>query len=442
MNVLIVDCENMQLDFALRCAAAGHSVRLFPDPAGKSKYGEGFKEFEIVADYKPYMEWAKDGLILLSGNYKYTTELDRYKELGFKIFAPSKRAADLELDRKKGMDAMKAAGIDLLPYHNFNSLDEAERFARKADQTYVFKALDGAVDDKALTYVSRDPADMCGWLKRQIKCGTKISKCMLQDKIEVDFEIGINGWFGPEGFLPDKYQISFEHKPFMPGDIGPQTGEMISLSQYVEHDQLVDEMLTPMVPILKALEHRGDFCIGCIIDKTGKAWPLEITSRLGYPAFFGQVASHKGDPAKWMRDLLDGKDSLKVSEDPCFSVVLAQPPFPYKYYDPDLTEGNPITIDDDAILDDLHFCGVMKGKGPTLEKGKVVEGEKYLTTGPYVMVVTGSGSTLERARKKVYRTIEQVHFPCMLYRNDGGEKVAKALPSMHSWGYALEMDEK
>lgn len=417
----------MGLDFALRAAQAGHAVKLFPDPAGKTPYGKGFTEFDIVSSYEYHMPWAKDGLILLTGNYKYCRDLDRYKEFGYKIFAPSQQSAKLELDRAFGMETMKAAGINLLPHETFDSLEAAHKHAKKADQTYVFKALDGAVDDKALTYVSRDPEDMCGWLKRQIKCGKDIHKCMLQEKVDVDFEIGINGWFGPEGFLPGKYQISFEHKPLMPGDIGPQTGEMISVSQYVEHDKLVDEMLTPLVPVLTALGHRGDFCVGCIIDKQGRAWPLETTARLGYPAFFGQVASHRGDPVEWMRDLLDGRDTLKPSYDVCASVVLAQPPFPYKYHEPELVEGNRIAIDSPDILDDLHFVGVMK------------KGEEYQTTGAYVMVATALGKTVEKMRDKVYNTIDQVHFPNMLYRNDAGMKIEKALSAIHRAGYAKHL---
>lgn len=426
MNILIIDCENMGLDFALRSAAWDHKVKLFPDPAGESRYGEGFKEIELVQDYKPHMDWAKDGLIILTGNYKYTHDLDRYRDYGYPIFAPTVASARLELDRMAGMEAMKGAGLELLPYDMFDSLEECEKAARKSDQTYVFKALDGAADDKALTYVSTDQKDLCGWLKRQIKAGCQIKKCMLQEKIEADFEIGANGWFGPEGFLPDKYQISFEAKPLMPGDIGPNTGEQIGVAQYVETDKLVEELLVPLAPALQALGHRGDFCVGAIIDKKGKAWPLEVTARFGYPAFFGQVAVHRGDPSKWMRDLLDGKDTLKVSYDPCAAVVLAQPPYPYKYKDLNRVEGNPIQIAPE-VMDDLHFAGVMKQK------------DEYLTASAYVMVATSTGKALERMKERALRVIEGVRFPDMMYRNDVGDKVMKALPQMHKAGYAKHL---
>jgi hypothetical protein len=62
--------------------------------------------------------------------------------------------------------------------------------------------------------VSKDLADMVGWLRRQIKLG-KVLKgpAMLQEKVERLDELGVSGWMGPDGFLPDKWQVCVEHKP-------------------------------------------------------------------------------------------------------------------------------------------------------------------------------------------------------------------------------------
>lgn len=442
MRILIIDQEVMGLDLVLRFTAAGHDCKWFRATNKPIKDGKGFRGFEIVDSWQPHMNWAKDGLILLTGNSKYLREIDRWRDLGFRnIFGPTAASAELETNRGIGMQAFIDAGIEVLPYEEFSSMAAAERFQMKSDKNYVFKVLDGSVADKALTYVSKDPADMVGWLRRQIKAGCKVTKCMLQEKVEADFEIGINGWFGPDGFLPEKYQLSFEHKKLMPGDIGCNTGEMVSLSQYVETDNLVAEMMTPLVGALRKAGHRGDFCVGAMIDTQGKAWPLETTCRLGYPAIFGQLASHKGDPAQWMMDLLNGKDTLKVSYDPCIAVVCGQPRFPYENSPPELVEGNPISGVDDSNIDNLHFCGVMKAKGPVIQGSKIVEEDTYQTTAEYVMVATAVGKTIARARDKVYRVLEDVKFPNMIYRNDAGLKVEANLPVMHKAGYALEIGE-
>ena len=440
MNILAIDQECMGLDFVLRCVAAGHAVKWFRYTKKPIRDGEGFDGFEIVNDWREHMAWAKDGLIWCSGNFRYLTELDRWREdFGYKVFAPTLASARLEIERSVGMDAMKAAGMEVPPYQTFDSLADAEKFARKSDRAWVFKPM-GDTDDKSLTYCSKDPADLVGWLRRQIKRGALLKgQCMLQEKIDMLCEFGVSGWFGPDGFLPGKYQICFEHKPLMNGDIGPNTGEQGTVCQYVETDKLAEECLLPMAPALAALGHRGDFAVGVGIDKAGKPWPFEFTARCGWPAFFIQVASHRGDPAKWMRDLLDGKDTLRVSNDVAIGVVCAHPRYPYNASTPDMVEGDPVSGIDDVWVD-VHPVSMTKAMGPVMEAGKVVEGGIYETSGEYVLVATGLGKTVEKARRKVYGTIDAVSFPGMMYRTDIGEKVVRNLPKLHGFGYALEMN--
>lgn len=438
MRVLILDIENMGLDFAIRCAAAGHDVRWWLEDQ-KLRDGEGFKGFERVrGGWKGHMPWARDGLILCTGNHILLRELDRFRDLGYRIFAPTYASARLEIARAEGMKAMEEAGIQVPSYQTFDSLAAAAKFARKADKPYVFKTM-GDEEDKSLSYVASDPADLVGWIEQKIRRGVKMKgACMLQEKIDMLAEVGVSGWFGPDGFLPGKWQACFEHKKLMNGEIGPNTGEQGTVCQYVEADRLAQQFLLPMVGALRKRGHRGDFSIGCGVDKAGKAWPFEFTARCGWPAFFIQTASHKGDPAQWMRDLLDGKDSLKVSNEVAIGVVCAQPRYPYNDSPPDLVEGNPISGLEDAY-DDVHCASVMMGRGPRMKDGKIADGAVYETSGEYVLVATGLGKTVERARKKVYGVVDKVKFPNMIYRTDIGEKVADALPALHKFGYATEM---
>jgi phosphoribosylamine--glycine ligase len=320
---------------------------------------------------------------------------------------------------------MQAAGIEVPPYHEFGSFEEAYRFARKSNEAWVFKPL-GDENDKSLTYVSSSPDDLVGWLKHKIETGKVLKGAgILQQKIDVLAEVGVSGWVGPEGFLPDKWQVCFEHKKLMSGEVGPQTGEMGTVCGYAEDDRLADEMLRPMEPILRAIGHRGDFAIGAIIDRSGKAWPCEFTARCGWPTFWIQTASHRGDPAKWMRDLLDGKDSLRVSYDVAIGVVCAQPPFPYNTNPTINTVRNPIFCE--APADQVHPVSVMR------------RGGEWQTTDSYVLVVTALGKTVERARDKVYRAVEQIHFADMMYRDDIGEKLESPLPALHKAGWAKEI---
>lgn len=442
MRVLIVDSDHVGLDFALRAAAYGHEVKLFRYSKKPTRYATGFKQITLVNDWRDHMQWARDGLIFMTANNRYLTEMDRYREFGFRnIFGPTAASARLEIERSAGQEAMAAIGGNIPPYQMFDSLQDAETFARKADRAYVFKPL-GSDDDKSLTYVSKDQADLVGWLQRQMKLGKKLKgKAMLQEKIDRMAEIGVSGWMGPEGFLPDKYQVCFEFKPLHAGDIGMNTGEQGSVCAYTDQDKLAEEMLLPMEPILRTLGHVGDFAVGAMIGTDGQAHFLEFTARCGYPAWWIQTASHKGDPVAWMKDLTEGKDSLKVTNDVAIGVVCSQPCYPFDMASPEQVEGIPMRgADLPGTLAYIHLVEAMLGTGPVMEGDKVVDQEVVQTAGEYPLVVTGLGKTVSKARKRVYDAIDTVHFPDMGFRNDIGTRLEKELPKLHKAGFALDVD--
>ncbi|HXJ61905.1 MAG TPA: phosphoribosylglycinamide synthetase C domain-containing protein [Verrucomicrobiae bacterium] len=333
---------------------------------------------------------------------------------------------------------MESIDANLPPYQVFNSLDEVEAFALKTDRAWVFKPC-GSEEDKSATFMSKDAADLVGWIRRKKKAGVKFKgKLMLQEKVDRVAELGISGWMGSEGFLPEKFQLCWEHKPMCSGDIGPATGEMGTITAYTDSDKLADDFLLPLETALRALGHRGDTALNFIIDTKGKAWFLEFTMRLGYPCFWLQTASHRGDPLNWMKGALTGKDSLKVSYDPAAVVVMARPDFPYDERPPALSEGIPIR-GAEKVLPDLHLVEAMKGIGPIMDGGKVVDGPVYQTAGTYVACATALGKTVTKARERVYEVVDQVSWPDRIYRDDIGEKVIETLPDLHRFGYALDV---
>jgi phosphoribosylamine--glycine ligase len=427
----------MGLDLCLRAIADGHQVRWWRE--SKHPLGKGFPGLTVVGDWRASMAWVgKDGLVVMTGNAKFCRELDRFRDFGFNIFGPTAASANLEIVREAGMKAMQAVGIEIPHYETFNSLDEAEAFARKNDQAYVFKPL-GHEDDKSLTYCSTSPADMVGWLQRQKARGMKPKgKVMLQEKIDMVAELGVSGWVGPEGFLPERFQICFEHKKLLCGDLGPNTGEEGTVCQYVSRDKLARDCLIPLEPIVKTLGHMGDFAVGVGIDNKGKAWPFEFTARQGWPAFFIQTASHRGDPIQWMYDLCKGKDTLRVDNRVAIGVVASQPPYPQWNGKPENVEGNPITGLEE-VWDSVHPAMMMMGKGPVMKGGKVVDEQTYMTAGELVLVMTGLGSTVEKARKAVYGNLDEIGWSDKQWRIDIGEKLEKQLPKLHAMGYATEM---
>src|SRR5215475_12966596 len=100
MRVLVIDTEQLGLDFALRCAASNHETRLYRHmPKRKERYGEGFREIRLVDDWRGSLEWVgRDGLIVNTGNFTLVHELERYREFGFNVFGPTPQSAKIEID--------------------------------------------------------------------------------------------------------------------------------------------------------------------------------------------------------------------------------------------------------------------------------------------------------------------------------------------------------
>lgn len=439
MRIFIADSDRVGLDFALRCIAADHDVRLFRPPGLKIKDGNGFPGLKISSDLKESIKWAgKEGLILTTANCKYLAELDRWRDFGYKAFSPTIASAKLEIDRALGMEVMKMHGMNIPTYHEFKSLKEALAFAWKADQPFVFKTL-GSEEDKSLTFVPKDPAQLVGWLEKKIASGMRLKgPCMMQEKIDMIGEVGIAGFMGSHGFLKDKWEISFEHKKLCSGEYGPATGEQGTVIQLVKESKLADS-LKSFESHLRALGHTGDVAINGGVDTKGNYWPFEFTMRAGWPDFYIRTSLHKGDPAQWMMDAINGEDTLKVSYDCAIGVVLAQKPYPYEDGLPEVVEGNPI-YGVEEVSEHIHFAQVMMGSGPVWNGKKTEIKPLPMTTGSYVLVATGHGKTVSEASEAVYGTVKEISLSDGIIRDDVGEKLKDQLPKLHRLGIATEIE--
>jgi phosphoribosylamine--glycine ligase len=53
----------------------------------------------------------------------------------------------------------------------------------------------------------------------------------------------------------------------------------------------------------------------------------------------------------------------------------------------------------------------------------------------YALVVTGSGSTMEDARKQAYNRLKNIIIPNLFYRTDIGKRWAEDRDRLAIWGY-------
>ncbi len=107
-------------------------------------------------------------------------------------------------------------------------------------------------------------------------------------------------------------------------------------------------------------------------------------------------------------------------------MVIAVPPYPfsdptaYRRYSEDA-----VIIFKKAMMSGIHHGDV-----------KLVNGDWRLAgSSGYALVVTGSGATVEEARRETYNRIKNIIIPNMFYRSDIGERWIRDADLLLTWGY-------
>lgn len=435
MNVLVIDATGCSLSFALRCQYAGHKVRAFirnNKDGSRSEIGNGL--IERVPDWESHMKWAD--LIFCTDNTFYIYGLERYRDQGYPIVGPSIDTNRWEQERDYGEKILNKAGIETIPSQTFKNYDDAMKFVMaNPDRKFVSKPIgDGAKD---LSYVAKTSKEMLYMLQKWKKTNAYKGEFIIQE-FRKGIEFAVGGWFGPGGF--NKYWTeSWEHKKLFPSELGVATGEQGTVVRKTKESKLAIEMLKPLEDMLHGLNYTGYIDVNCIIDKTGRANPLEFTMRPGWPLFNIEQSLHTCDPAEWLLDLVNGKDSLTVTKNIATGVVITLPDYPFEGKSKKDNSGFPmwgLTMED--ACRDIHFGDVKWGKGPELINGKLQETPMFVTAGEYVCTVVGKGRTIEDSKEDCYERIKnKIYIPNSIqYRDDIGEKVQKNLDELQSYGYA------
>lgn len=443
MKVLIIDQDGFGLDFCLRCARAGHEVRWFlkERPDYNPELGKGFKIIERVKNWIGSVEWAD--LIIPTGNAEFIDRLDFFKKRGANVFGPSRQSADLEIKRKFGMDTLKKYGIEVPEYQTFKTLEEAKQHVLKTKQRFVFKTM-GDAEDKSLSYCSHSAADMAQKIQnwQDLKMNPK-GEVMLQVFIP-GIEIGVSKWVGKKGFI-GKANENFEHKKLMPGNKGPNTGEMGTLMAYCNESKLFDDTLAKLEKALVDMGHLGDVDLNFIVGKEGefkgKPLGLEFTTRWGIPAFHIMTSCHKGDPVRWMYDAAtSGEDSTNFNTDIAVGVVIGIPDMPYNKAPYQENDGVPIYGITPKLEKYVHPCLIGIDKVYQMDGENVVKRPTWVSKGNWLAVVTGTGKDVKTAMERAYAVEDEIKVSDKISRNDIAKESEKYLPELHEMGFATHFE--
>jgi phosphoribosylamine--glycine ligase len=435
MLILVIDPSGLTLDWCLRCVNAGHTVKLYTKGSRASHIGQGL--VDKVDNWRAYVKVAD--LIFSSDNLEFMDEIQELQDKGYPVFGPGKKSAKLELNRMYGQQVIEAFGGPTIPSFEFKNYEQAIKFVKENPKRYVSKPC-GEEEDKTLSYVAKDEADMIGFLTKRKEKG-KGSPYFILQEFKPGVEIAVTGIFGPGGWV-DYWCEGFEFKKQMNGDLGVNTGEMGTVTRYTKTSKLADMLMKPMEEELKKIGYVGMLDMNCIVDeKDGTPWPMEWTARPGYPMWnIMQPLMDNDDPAEWMLDIIKGNSkTFKAKEGTCVGVVMANSDFPFNKKDEEDYLDFPVLTDDvsDSEIDNLHPCEMKLTSAMKMMGEKLVEGvPEWGTAGSYILVCTGTGSSISEAKDKAYELVKKVKLGNdPQYRTDIGEKCEKALVKLRKFGF-------
>jgi phosphoribosylamine--glycine ligase len=221
-----------------------------------------------------------------------------------------------------------------------------------------------------------------------------VKEFQLQRRI-MGVEVAAGAFFNGKEFVAPMC-VNFEHKKLFPGDIGPATGEMGTSMCWSEPNRLFNATLKKMEAKLAENRYTSYVDINCIVNNNG-IYPLEFTSRFGYPAISIQQEGLLTPIGELLRDLATGASNrLRARSGFQIGVRIVVPPFPFN--DPETFE----SISKDSVVlfktpgrDGIHIEDVM-----------AVNGEWRVTgTSGVVLIVCGTGPTKKQAQRQAYNRV-------------------------------------
>jgi len=432
MKILIISMDVSGGDLAWRLQEEGNEVKVYIHRKSHQKHYDGIIENKIK-DWKKELKWVgRDGLIIFDYSDMGAIQ-DRLRKEGYNVVGGCRIGDLLENNRKFGQRIFSQVGMEIKASRTFYDIDKAISFIRRNPSSWVIKQ-NGQLD-KDLNYVGRletgEDAIAVLELYRKILPKSYIN-FDLQKRVD-GVEIGVGRYFNGKNWV-GPIEFNIEHKCLFPGGLGPKTYEMGTIMWYSddENNKLYQETIARMKDYLEKIGFVGDFEINCIVNKN-HIYPLEATTRFGYPALQLQTQFHLSPWSEFLMALAKGeKYDLKWKKGVGMITLVAAPPFPYEAKErKQSSRGMRVIIDEETFHD--------KRKNIHLEEVYISKRDGHIyvsSTHGYVLHVSSVKDTLFEAREEVLNIIKNITVPKMFFRNDIGAKFLHVeKPKLRKWGY-------
>ncbi len=420
-KVLFISKYGEILDLAYAMAQEGHTVRMFIEEKSCREIGYGF--IAKVQDWRKHREWADMFVFDYTGYGRICEELRLEGKL---VVGGSVYTDKLEMDRHFGHEQLVAHKIKVLPSLEFTNFHEAIEHVKRNPDAYVIKPSGETQEWKQLLFVGSDDEGLDVirvMLAYEKSWGNDFGNFQLQKKVK-GVEISVAAFFNGTRFL-HPINVTFEHKKLFPKELGVSTGEMGTSMFWVKDSPIFEATLKKFEQTLAECNFIGHIDINCIVNGNG-IYPLEFTSRFGYPQIFIQRAGIIEPIGEFFFKLAAGKN-FKINVKKGFQVGLyvVVPPFPF--YDKKTFR----LFSKDAVV--IFKKDKKDGVHPMHLKNI---NEEWLITGDtgIALVVSGTGLTMRDAQRNMYNRVQQIIVNNSYYRTDIGDRWHEDSDKLWSWG--------
>ncbi len=334
---------------------------------------------------------------------------DEFRTAGLRIFGPSAAAARIEASKDFAKALMARHNIPTAAYRTFSDFDAAWEYVRKGKFPVVLK-YDGLAAGKGVV-IPETPAEAEQALKDML-----LDECFGKGKVVVEEFLT-----GPEfsfmcfvdGLVVTPMVLSQDHKRAFEGDKGPNTGGMgayspVPIIPQEDIDFALEHILKPVAAAMVAegCPFQGVLYGGLMKTADGPK-VIEFNCRFGDPETEVVLPRLLTDIYDVFSAVADGTPMPELSWSPevTMGFVMASKGYPGSYQ-----KGFPIVLPEIAAVRVYHM-------GTKCEEGVLK------TAGGRVLMVVGSGKTLQEAHDLALETVRNIQCDNLFYRSDIGWRV-------------------
>lgn len=337
---------------------------------------------------------------------------DRFHEAGLKVFAPSRRAAEIEGSKAFAKQLMVKYGIPTADYRVFADYEAARAYLADCSVPVVIKA-DGLAAGKGVVVAETRSEAEAALLEMLVerRHGSASAQVIIEEFLEGE-EFSLMALVHGDLVVP--LEIAQDHKRAFDGDLGPNTGGMGAYSPVPQiGSNVVSESLnTVLKPTVQALLAEGRFFsgilyAGLIVTKDGPK-AIEFNARLGDPETQVILPRLRSDLVSAILALMEGeRPELSWDARPMLGIVVASQGYPHNPI-----AGAPLpTVGPFSNDLRIYYGGVTENSAGNL-----------ISSGGRSFLVAAFGDRHSEAREKVYSQLRDMAPSGFYYRADIGRR--------------------